>query len=302
MALAAWRLAASAKRTEALPYFYLFLAAAIWGFAFVAQRVGMRSLDPFSFNAIRFALGALFVWLLAGHKAKKAKALPWELGIVLFIAATLQQVGIMYTGAGAAGFITGLYVVVVPVLGIYRKQKIRKQDLAAIVLALLGMLLINRPGDLSATFGNLLVFIGALFWALHVQLVDWYASRHDTSSLAFFQFGVCSGLSAIASVIFSVLTGRGIMPLSGFGDGVYMALWPLIYGGILSVGIAFTLQVKAQKDVAPAKAAVILCLEGVFALLGGALLLHESMDIVVLGGMALMFAATLLAVLPELFC
>ncbi len=302
MALAVWLSAVSVRRTEALAYIYLFLAAAIWGFAFVAQRLGMRSLDPFSFNAIRFALGALFVWIVALRRVEKAPSFPWKLGIVLFFAASLQQIGIIYTGAGAAGFITGLYVVMVPILGIWRHQRIRKQDYLAIALAVAGMLLINRPGDLQASFGNLLVLCGAVFWALHVQMIDWHAARYETGYLAFSQFAVCAVLSAIFAFVYNVVLHKGTFMGTEFSTGVISALWPLVYGGILSVGIAYTLQVKAQKAVAPAKAAVILCLEGVFALCGGALLLGERVDFIMLGGMALMFVATLFAVLPELFC
>lgn len=262
----------------------------------------MRSLDPFSFNAIRFALGALFVWLVARPKAISGQPFPWKLGIVLFIAASLQQIGIIYTSAGAAGFITGLYVVIVPLLGIFKAQKLRRHDIAAIVLAVLGMLLINRPADMQASLGNVLVLFGALFWAVHLQLVDRYAARYETGRLAFSQFAVCAVLSAAFTPVYLLLSGKGAVMPWYLANGASQALWALLYGGLLSVGIAYTLQVKAQKKVAPAKAAVILCLEGVFANLGGYVILGESLNMAVLGGMALMFAATLLAVLPELFC
>lgn len=282
-------------------YFLLLLTAAIWGFAFVAQRLGMQSLDPFSFNAVRFALGALVVYLVAGKSPKSTSAFPLLPGFVLFVAASLQQVGIIFTGAGAAGFITGLYVVIVPLLGLIHKERLRRQDLLASGIALAGMLLINQPGNLNATIGNLLVFVSAFFWAWHVRLIGRYAQTYATTSLAFAQFAICALLSALAAPLWFLLFNTGISSLTHFGMGLYHAAWPIAYGGLLSVGVAYTLQIKAQKVVAPVPASIILCGEGVFATLGGIMILGEQMTLLSGLGMALMLVAMLFAVVPELF-
>jgi len=284
-----------------LNYFLLLLTAAIWGFAFVAQRLGMQSVDPFSFNAVRFTLGALVVYLVAGRSPKSALAFPWLPGFVLFIAASLQQVGIIFTGAGAAGFITGLYVVIVPLLGLMHKERMRRQDMLASVIALAGMLLINQPGNLRATLGNLLVFVSAFFWAWHVRLIGRYAKIHPTARLAFAQFAICALLSALAAPLWFVFYDMGLSSLTNLGMGLYHAAWPIAYGGLLSVGVAYTLQIKAQKVVAPVPASIILCGEGVFATLGGILILREQLTLLSGLGMALMLIAMLFAVVPELF-
>lgn len=282
-------------------YFLLFLTAAIWGFAFVAQRLGMQSLDPFSFNAIRFALGSIAVFLMLRKACRTTLAFPWLPGLVLFMAASLQQVGIVYTSAGAAGFITGLYVVIVPLLGLLQNERVRRQDLLASVIALLGMLLINRPGDLRATLGNFLVFISAFFWAWHVRLISKYAKVYATASLAFAQFATCAMLSALAVPVWYRFSGSGSLVATDFGLAVYHAAWPIVYGGLLSVGVAYTMQIKAQKAVAPVPASIILCGEGLFATLGGILILGEHLTWLGGLGMLLMLIAMLFAVIPELF-
>lgn len=254
-----------------------------------------------SFNAIRFTLGALFVWLIAGRKTRPGQPFPWLLGCVLFIAASLQQIGMLYTGAGAAGFITGLYVLFVPLMGIFRKQKLPLQVLLAIPLATAGMFFINRPGDLGISYGNFLVLLSAVFWAWHVQLVDYYSNKFETAHLAFSQFALVAAFSAVSAVILNVAKAPAYLISAQFGTNVLKAGLPLLYGGVLSVGVAYTLQIRAQQSAAPGKAAVILCMEGVFALLGGWYMLGEVLDLRVLIGAALMLMAMLLSVIPKLF-
>jgi drug/metabolite transporter (DMT)-like permease len=261
----------------------------------------MQSLDPFSFNAIRFALGAMLVWVIYARKVKSVGAFPWLMGVVLFVAASLQQVGIMFTSAGSAGFITGLYVVIVPFLGLFRKQKLRLQILLAVVLAVMGMFFINRPDSLEVSIGNLLVLFSAGFFAWHVQLVDYYTNKYETAYLAFSQFALCALFSAVGALVWYMVKEPGYLISAKFGADVWKAALPLLYGGFFSVGIAYTLQIKAQQKAAPGKAAVILCSEGVFALLGGWMLLGEEIGLRTLIGAALLLLAMLLSVLPQLF-
>lgn len=279
----------------------LLITAAIWGFAFVAQRMGMESLDPFSYNAIRFAMGAIFVWMVLLRKRKVGSKAPWLMGIVLFVAASFQQVGIVYTGAGSAGFITGLYVVMVPLLGVLRRQKPGRSSYLAIALAVCGLYFINRPESLQASLGNLLVLISAGFFAWHVQLVDYYTGKYDTGALAFMQFAICSVLSLASAFVWHGVEAPMYFMGSGFADGVRQAILPLLYGGLLSVGIAYTLQIKAQQRTEPTKAAIVLCSEGVFALLGGWLILGEEIGIRTLIGAVLILAAMLLSSLAKHF-
>lgn len=277
----------------------LLLTAALWGFAFVAQSKGSQSLDAFSYNAIRFALGALFVRGALYKGFRKPSPFMWQPGLVLFIAASLQQVGIYYTTAGAAGFITGLYVIFVPIIGLMRKQSISKTVLLAILLATPGLYLVNSVGDLRASLGNLMVLVSAVFWALHVQLVDKYGKSRSTGSLAFGQFALCAILSAGFAMIWRLFKYPDAAFSGAYFAGFQQAFWPILYGGLISVGIAYTLQIKAQKQAEPAAAALILCLEGVFALLGSHLILKESLSHQNIIGAILMFLAMVLCSLPK---
>jgi drug/metabolite transporter (DMT)-like permease len=276
----------------------LLLTAAIWGFAFVAQRQGMAYLDPLLFNGIRFALGALIVGLFAVSRKTGISRMPfpWLLGSVLFVAATLQQIGIVYTTAGNAGFITGLYVVFVPLLGIFRKQRISKTILIAIILSVIGLYFINLNQSLTASAGNLIVLISALFWAWHVQLIDRYTNEYDTFTVAFYQCSFTALASLVCGIIWHLFTNPDYLIDSQLYLSVSHAIVPVLYAGLLSVGIAYTLQVHAQKKVAPAPATIILCLEGVFALLGGWLFIKEQLTASILIGVALLFAAMLLSI------
>ncbi len=261
----------------------------------------MQSLDPFSFNAIRFALGAIFVWFIAARKQQGEKQIPWLLGIVLFIAATLQQVGIMFTSAGSAGFITGLYVVIVPLFGLVRGHKLNRQIIIAVLFTAIGLFLINRPGNLEVSMGNLLVLISAFFWAWHVQLVEFYGKRFAVGYLAFSQFAICALLSLSAFIVYYLFKQPSYLVSTLLGSSIVRAAWPILYGGLLSVGVAYSLQIKAQQTAIPSKAAVILSLEGVFALFGGWLVLAEVITLRSLFGIAFMLTAMLLSLVPKVF-
>jgi drug/metabolite transporter (DMT)-like permease len=278
----------------------LLLAAVIWGLAFVAQRVGMEFVGPFTFNAIRFALGAGFLIIfivirnsfykkpqLSGPDLQNQVLIKGGLlsGIVLFIGASLQQAGIVYTTAGNAGFITGLYVVIVPIFGLVLGQKPSGWVWIGAFIAAIGLYFLSITARFTISKGDFLVLLGAFFWAIHVLIIGSFSPKVDTIKLATFQFIVCSAFSCVAAIISETIT------MTGF----YNALIPILYGGIMSVGIAYTLQVAAQKHVPPAPAAIILSLETVFAALGGWIILNESMTLRGIAGCILMFAGMALA-------
>ncbi|HNU80553.1 MAG TPA: DMT family transporter [Bacillota bacterium] len=275
----------------------LMLTAAIWGFAFVAQRVGMQYVGAFTFNGVRFALGSIsLIPLIIYFKNKKTAEQPEETasasalipgiiaGSVLFFGASLQQAGLAYTTAGKAAFITGLYIVLVPLLGIFLKQRVGLNTWLGVVLAVSGLYFLSVNEDFTIAFGDLLEIIGAFFWAVHILVIDYFTKKVDALRLSCAQFAMCSALSIITALIFEDISVSGLS----------QAAIPILYGGLLSVGVAYTLQVVAQKHAKPSHAAIILSMEAVFAALGGALLLKENMGVRGYLGCALMFAGMLL--------
>jgi len=275
----------------------LMLTAAIWGFAFVAQRVGMQYVGAFTFNGVRFALGSIsLVPLIIYFKNKKTEEQPEKTaaasalvpgiiaGSVLFFGASLQQAGLAYTTAGKAAFITGLYIVLVPLLGIFLKQRVGLNTWLGVVLAVSGLYFLSVNEDFTIAFGDLLEIIGAFFWAIHILVIDHFTKKVDALKLSCVQFVMCAVLSIITAFIFEDISISGIS----------QAAIPILYGGLLSVGVAYTLQVVGQKHAKPSHAAIILSMEAVFAALGGALLLKENLGVRGYLGCALMFAGMLL--------
>lgn len=288
----------------------LFLTAAIWGLAFVAQRVGMEHVGPLTFNGIRFALGALaLVPLALALEKRRESGFPGAdrrrtivggglLGLALFIGASLQQIGLAgpqlagfgleASTAGKAGFITGLYVVLVPIFGLFLAQRPGWGTWVGAALAVTGMYLLSVTSGLAISFGDLLVFIGAFFWAGHVLLVGKLSpglDAVDAVKLSAIQFAVCAVLSLVGAAATEEATLAGI---AGAGPAI-------LYGGLMSVGVAYTLQIIAQRDAQPAHAAIILSLESVFAAIGGWLMLGEVLTARGLTGCALMLAGMLLS-------
>jgi len=288
----------------------LFITAAIWGFAFVAQRVGMDHVGPLTFNGIRFALGALALIPLImrmekgrGPNAKKTDVKKLAvggglLGIALFFGATLQQTGLAgpqlaefgltASTAGKAGFITGLYVVLVPILGLFLSQRAGWGTWVGAALAVTGMYLLSVTSGVDMAFGDLLVLGSAIFWAGHVLLVGKLSpgmDAVDAIKLSTVQFATCAVLSLIGALATEDITLVGLQ-----GGAVSIA-----YGGLLSVGIAYTLQVVAQRDAQPAHAAIILSLEAVFGAIGGWMMLGEVLTIRALIGCGLMLAGMILS-------
>ena len=292
----------------------LLLTSCIWGFAFVAQSAGMEYLGPFTFNGIRFLLGSLSLLPLIfflRHRASAGKtALPsgassgkvtpkrlvlssLAAGTCLFIAASLQQIGIIYTTAGHSGFITGLYVVLVPIFGIFLGRKTGLPTWAGAALTLTGLYFLSAAGNSGAVnIGDCITAVSAIFWTFHVLLIDVLVKRLDPLMLSSCQFACCGIFSCIVASL-----RREPLAAAALTQG----LVPLLYGGQSSVGVAYTLQVVAQKDAPPAHASIILCLEGVFAALGGALILSEPLGYWTLLGFALMLCGMIATQLDVLF-
>jgi drug/metabolite transporter (DMT)-like permease len=276
------------------------LSATIWGFAFVAQRMGMDHVGPFTFNGIRFFLGAtVLLPLICGNRNRR---LPTDVGsrvmdarqlvifgslagLTIFAGASLQQVGLVYTTAGKAGFITGLYVVIVPIMGLLWGQRTNAGTWGGALMAAAGMYLLSVNENFAISFGDLLELIGAVLWAGHIHLIGWLSPKTDSLRLAFVQFMVCAAASLITAVVVETASVAGIAA----------AALPIIYGGVLSVGVAYTLQVVAQRYAHPAHAAILLCLEAVFAAVGGWLILGEVMSGRGMMGCLLMFMGMLVS-------
>ena len=278
----------------------LLTTALIWGSAFVAQRIGMDYVGPFTFNAVRFALGSLSLVplvLITGRSRQKEKSdlkkvsatflimSGGQVGAALFLGASLQQVGLVYTTAGKAGFITGLYVVIVPILWFFRGRRSGSGTWVGAALAAIGLYLLSVTSSFTIQFGDLLEIIGAFFWASHILLIDHFSKKINPIILSLVQFAICSLLSFITAFIFETFSLQGILD----------AAIPILYGGLGSVGIAYTLQVVAQRNAHPAHAAIILSLESVFAAVGGWLILNEYLSTRSIVGCLLMFTGMLLS-------
>ncbi|HBC32058.1 MAG TPA: EamA family transporter [Clostridiales bacterium] len=281
--------------------FILLLTAAIWGFAFVAQRVGMDYLGAFTFNGIRFAMGSISLLpvIYFFGKSSKLENSPERVdadikttiksgiiaGSILYIAASLQQVGLIYTTAAKAGFITSLYIVLVPILGIFLKQKTRSTTWSGALTAAAGLYFLSINEGFTIEFGDFLQIIGAFFWAAHIQVIDRFVKKVDAIKLSSAQFATCSVLSLITAFIFEDVNMSAIID----------AIVPLLYGGIMSAGVAYTLQAVGQKYANPSHAAIALSMEAVFAAIGGILLLQETMPLRGYFGCALMLAGMLIS-------
>lgn len=286
--------------------FLLFLAAFIWGVAFVAQSVGMDYMGPFSFNGARFLMGGVVLLPLVFFRrktdVKKEKdntdkaGLKITLiggvccGLALCVAALCQQFGIMYTTVGKAGFITALYIIIVPIMGIFLKKKVPGGVLIAAVVAAVGMyLLCMGSGEFTLNKGDIYVFVGAILFSIHILVIDYFSPKADGVELSCIQFFTAGIICSVCAMILEQ------PQLSNFIDGII----PLAYAGIMSSGVAYTLQIIGQKDVDPSVASLILSLESVISMLAGWVLLGQGLNGRELLGCGLVFGAVILAQLPE---
>lgn len=283
----------------------MLLAAAIWGFAFVAQREGMETMGPFLFNTARFFIGTVFlfpiVWYLSkknkdqNNKETSTKKLLFAgfiAGLFLFLAASFQQVGIQYTTAGKAGFITGLYIFFVPLIGIFFGQRTGSGTWLGAFIAVIGLYFLSINQDLSIARGDLFQLICAIFFAAHILVIGYVAKSMDPLKLSLIQYFVSAVLSFfIVIAIDELITWKMIVDTA----------IPLLYAGIMSIAIGYTLQVVAQQHAKSSHAAIILGLEGAFAVLGGWLILDENLSTRGLLGCGLMLSGMFLSQLLPRF-
>lgn len=274
----------------------MLLTALIWGTGFVAQTAGMDHIGPYLFSGLRFALGSLCLIPLILRNAKTARV-PEPLlnrgmlragiimGLALALGINLQQVGLLFTSVTNSGFITGLYVIVVPLLGLLLGHKTGLGTWLGCLLAVVGMCLLSIGDNFHVASGDWLQLIGAFVWGGHVVLVSLFASRHDPIRLAFLQFATCSVVSLLLAVLFEPIALNAIIDAGP----------ALLYGGIVAVGVGYTLQVVAQKHAIASHAAIILSLEAVFAAIAGAWILGEALQLRGYIGCGLMLAGMLLA-------
>ncbi|MFP3849392.1 DMT family transporter [Pseudomonas sp. W5-01] len=274
----------------------MLLTALIWGTGFVAQTAGMDHIGPYLFSGLRFALGSLCLIPLILRNAKTARV-PEPLlnrgmlragiimGLALALGINLQQVGLLFTSVTNSGFITGLYVIVVPLLGLLLGHKTGLGTWLGCLLAVVGMCLLSIGDNFQVASGDWLQLIGAFVWGAHVVLVSLFASRHDPIRLAFLQFATCSVVSLLLAVLFEPIALNAIIDAGP----------SLLYGGIVAVGVGYTLQVVAQKHAIASHAAIILSLEAVFAAIAGAWILGEALQLRGYIGCGLMLAGMLLA-------
>ena len=292
--------------------FLLMLAALIWGSAFVAQSVGMDYLGPFSFNCVRSFMGSLVllpvIWFMdrqkketAEHDGQKTEEGTREqnkkvllsgglcCGVILTLSTSLQQIGIKYTTAGKAGFITALYILIVPLLGLILGKKVGIKTWIGVALAVAGMYLLCIKEGFSISYGDFMVLLCALIFSLHILAVDYFSPRVDGIRLSCIQFFVCGCISAVPMLVWEHPELFQII----------RAWQPLAYAGVLSSGVAYTLQIVTQKHLNPTVASLLMSLESVFAVLTGWLVLNERLSLKELLGCVLVFTAIILAQLPQ---
>lgn len=286
----------------------LILTAFIWGTAFVAQSVGMDHLGPFTFNGVRNLIGGVAllpcIFFLERWNKKEQKKEPEQevpgtrkdlitggiaCGILLFAASSLQQIGLVYTSAGKAGFITAFYIVIVPVLGIFLHQKAGWKIWTAVAAALAGLYLLCITDGFSVNIGDFYVLLCALLFSLHILVIDHFAPKVDGVKMSCIQFFVCGIVSLVPMFLWEEPRIAGMI----------LSWFPLLYAGVLSCGVAYTLQIVGQKNVNPTVASLLLSLESCFSVLAGWIILGERLSLREGAGCILMFAAIVLAQLPE---
>lgn len=303
----------------------LLLAATIWGIAFVAQSVGMEYVGPFTFNGVRSLIGAavLVPVIFILNRSKNSQNIPssneastasgsssaaaqntataspynnrdlWiggiACGIALFAASNFQQFGIQYTTVGKAGFITACYIVIVPIIGLFLGKKCSPFIWAAVVMALIGLYLLCITDGFSIGLGDVLVLVCAFLFSLHILVIDYFSPKTDGVKLSCIQFLVCGILSTALALILEHPQISSILT----------AWLPILYAGVMSCGVAYTLQIVGQKNVNPTVASLILSLESCISVLAGWVILGQKLSAKELIGCVIMFAAIILAQLPE---
>ena len=279
----------------------LFLTAMIWGLSFVAQRAGMEFIGPFTFNMVRSFLGALSLlplifWVKYSKpdtRTKRRKRFQHinlaragiGCGIALFIAMSIQQYCMLYATAGKAGFITALYIIFVPLISILQGEKLQRNIVISVILATVGLYLLCYKTESGFSIYDLFLLVGAFFYGLHILVVNYYSERVNPIKAGALQFFVVGVLSTFLTFIFETPSISSIIACK----------IPIFYAGVLTCGVAYTLQIYGQKYTKPIIATLILCLESVFAVIGGVLILGESMIPKEIFGCIFMITAVILA-------
>lgn len=285
----------------------LLLTASVWGVAFVAQSVGMDYVGPFTFNAVRNLLGAAVLLPVilrpnrrkaspAGNEQQEPEAEKKMLffggvscGALLFIGSSLQQIGIRYTTAGKAGFITAMYIVMVPLLGIFLRKKVGLRVLSAVIIAAAGLyMLCMTEGRFVLRAGDLLELACAFAFSVHILVIDYFSQKADGVKMSCIQFFTCALLSTALMVLFE-------QPKM---EQIFAAWLPILYAGVMSCGVGYTLQIVGQRGMNPTVASLILSLESVVSVIAGWALLGEQLSVRELAGCILMFGAIVLVQLP----
>lgn len=294
--------------------FLLVLTALIWGVAFVAQSAGGDAVGPYSFNCIRFVIGSLVllpvIFMLdrqkrSGRKpvTKQEKRTLWlggiSCGIVLAASSMVQQLGIYYgTSAGKAGFLTACYILIVPVLGLFLKKKCGINVWCGVLLAMVGLYLLCMKGSFQLGFSDTLVLLCALLFSFHILIVDHFSPLVDGVRMSCIQFLIAGVICAVP--MFFVEMGHSLSGIQAWA--LTFASWdawlPILYAGILSCGVAYTLQIVGQEGLNPTTASLLMSLESVFSVVAGWLLLGEQMSVRELTGCVILFAAIVLAQIP----
>ena len=283
----------------------LLLTATIWGVAFVAQSVGMDYVGGFTFNMARSLIGSAVllpvIWFMGRNSSKKAeetqgsgsrKDLLWgglACGILMCLASNFQQFGIKYTTVGKAGFITACYIVLVPILGLFLKKKCSPFIWLAVAMSVAGLYLLCITDGFSIGKGDILVLICAVLFSFHILVIDYYSPKVDGVKLSCIQFLVCGILSGIPALIFEKPEMCAVLT----------AWQPILYAGVMSCGVAYTLQIIGQKNMNPTVASLILSLESCISVLAGWVILGQQLSTREIAGCVIMFAAIILAQLPQ---
>ena len=287
----------------------LLLTAFIWGVAFVAQSVGGEAVGCFTFNGVRSLIGALVlipvIFFLDAQRKKElgeekfleqkgdSKTLVFGgicCGIMLCIASNFQQFGISFTTVGKAGFITAMYILIVPILGLFMKKKVGIKVWLGVVIATIGLYMLCMTSEsFSLSKGDFLVLVCAGFFSFHILIIDYFSPKCDGVRLSCIQFFVCGIISTVIAFLFENPNLEAIL-------GGWL---PILYAGVMSCGVAYTLQIIGQKNMDPTVASLILSLESVFSVLAGWLILNQTLSIRELFGCVLMFLAIILAQLPQ---
>ena len=264
----------------------LLMAAFIWGTTFVAQSVGMERIGPFTYGAARFFLGmlALFaLWLLSGGLGRREASMRsfgvgGAAGCIMFAASSLQQYGMLYTTAGKASFLTCLYLILVPLAGVFLRQRIRAEHWIGAALAATGLYLLCVKEGLSLGLGDVLEICCAFFWTAHILFIDRFVAKVETIAMSLAQVVVVFLLNLATATAFETAQAADVTA----------AWFSIFYAGVLSTGVAFTLQIVGQREADPAPAAVIMSLESLFGALAGWLVLGETLSTKEILGCALM--------------